>query len=95
MLVRRIFDQKFKEEGRYQYGLELGRMADKDGLEYEGRDGRKADTIELVMKKLFNTIVLDTLYPRIRVSTRMRVPIKIWCPLTSTRLAGRQARRNQ
>ena len=39
--------------------------------------------------------VLDTLYPRIRVSTRMRVPIQIWCPLTGTRLAGRQARRNQ
>ena len=33
--------------------------------------------------------VLDTLHPCIHVSTRMRVPIQIWCPLTGTQLTRR------
>ena len=60
-LVFRTFGDRFNEEGKYQHGLELGQRANKDGLEIGGRDGRKADTINLVMKKLFNTIAPDLL----------------------------------
>ena len=62
-LVQRMFVEKFKEEGRYHYGVEIGRMALKDKYIYEGENekGRRADTTELAMKVLFNTVSPDLL----------------------------------
>ena len=60
-LVQRMFVERFKEEGRYHYGLEIGRMALNDGYRYEGEkeNGRSADTTELAMKLIFNTVSPD------------------------------------
>ena len=57
-LVQQMFVEKFKEEGRYHYGLDIGRMALNDGYRYEGEkeNGRSADTTELAMKLIFNTV---------------------------------------
>ena len=62
-LVQRMFVDRFKEEGRYHYGVEIGRMALKDGYKYEGKkeDGRNADTTELAQKVLFNSVAPDLL----------------------------------
>ena len=47
-----IFVVDFKEEGKYCYGVEIGRMADIDGWRSGGwmAGGRKAETPTLAMK---------------------------------------------
>ena len=57
-----IFNQSFKEEGKRQYRLEVGRMSLADGFRCEDeKGGRTADTPELATKVLFNHIAPDLL----------------------------------
>ena len=61
-LVSRMFDQSSKEEGKLQYGLEVGRISLAGGHRCEGeKGGRTADTPELATKVLFNHSAPDLL----------------------------------
>ena len=56
--VKRMFVKRFKEEGRLQYGKEMGKMAASESMKCSDirSNGRQADTVDLVMKLLFDHI---------------------------------------
>ena len=56
--VKRMFVKRFKEEGRFRYGMEMGKMIARDSMQYSDTRtaGRRADTVDLAMKLLFNEI---------------------------------------
>ena len=52
-----ILDKSFKDEGRYHYGLEIGRMSEADGHKCEGRkNARRCETPDLAQKVLFEQV---------------------------------------
>jgi len=57
-VTTKIFVVDFKEEGKYRYGIEIGRMADIDGWRCGGlmADRRKAETPTLAMRLLFGSV---------------------------------------
>ena len=62
VLMRSIFGDTFKEEGKYRYGLEVGRMAMMDGIQCGGaRGGRSPDTSNLAMSVLFGDLTTELL----------------------------------
>ena len=62
VVARRIFHDSFKEEGKYRYGLEVGRMALRDGIQCGGKKGgRRAETPDLAMKVLFGSVAPELL----------------------------------
>ena len=61
-LAIRIFVDSFAEEGKYHYGLEIGRMSLKDGHKCEVlKDGRKSETPDLAQEVIFNQVAPDLL----------------------------------
>ena len=52
------FVKRFKEEGRLQYGKEMGKMVASESMKCSniGSNGRQTDTVDLVMKLLFDHI---------------------------------------
>ena len=62
MVANRIFVDSFKEEGRYQYGLEIACMAVSDGIWHEGKKGgRRAEIPSLAQRVLLRTVAPELL----------------------------------
>jgi len=62
-----MFVKRFKEEGRLQYGKEMGKTAASDSMKCSDTsrsNGRQADTVDLVMKLLFDHIAPPLLEAR-------------------------------
>ena len=61
-LATRIFVDRFTEEAKYHYGLEIARMAKKDKHTVEVlKDGRESETPDLAHEMIFNQIAPDLL----------------------------------
>ena len=62
VVANRIFVDSFKEEGRYQYGLEIACMAVSDGIWHEGKKGgRRAEIPSLAQRVLLRTVAPELL----------------------------------
>ena len=61
-LAIRIFVDRFTEEGKYHYGLEIAKMAMKDKHRVEVlKDGRQSETPDIAQEIIFNKIAPDLL----------------------------------